>query len=193
MFNQRQIEIVLELCENYGQYMTASYFAEKQQVSLRTIQNDMRQIKDELADLAFLSFQSTAPKGSRVMVKDLSAFADYKENLYQKFSSAAVNYQGERLNQLLLLLLNQHRAISLYDVENTIFVSHSTLINDLKRVMGILQKYDLELMRGSNKVMVDGNEINKRRCLSEEKLLVAKVTLSSSERDRFTAARPRLR
>lgn len=37
MFSQRQLEILLELCENAGSYMTASYFAQKQQVSLRTV------------------------------------------------------------------------------------------------------------------------------------------------------------
>lgn len=172
MFSRRQLEIVLELCENCGQYMTASYFAEKHQVSLRTIQNDTKQIRDELADKEFLEFQSAVPKGSRIVFKELSAFSKYKEKLYQQHGDTVTNYQDERINQLLLLLLDQHRAVSLYDVESTIFVSRSTLLNDLKRVAEILRGYDLELMRSSNKVSVDGNEINKRRCLSEEKLAI---------------------
>lgn len=173
MITQRQIEIVLELCENHDQYMAASYFAEKLQVSLRTIQNDMKQIKAELSGMQFLELQSVAPKGSRIVIHELSAFTDYKEKLYQQLGSSAANYQEERMNQILLLLLNQHRAISLYDLESAVFVSRSTLLSDLKRAAEILQKYDLELMRGSNKVTVDGNEINKRRCLSEENLLLA--------------------
>lgn len=170
---QRQIEIVLELCENHDQYVAASYFAEKLQVSLRTIQNDMKQIKAELSGMQFLELQSVAPKGSRIVIHELSAFTDYKEKLYQQLGSSAANYQEERMNQILLLLLNQHRAISLYDLESAVFVSRSTLLSDLKRAAEILQKYDLELMRGSNKVTVDGSEINKRRCLSEENLLLA--------------------
>lgn len=35
--------------------MTASYFVEKQQVSLRTIQNDTKQIKADLAGSSFLT------------------------------------------------------------------------------------------------------------------------------------------
>lgn len=173
MITQRQIEIVLELCENHDQYMAASYFAEKLQVSLRTIQNDMKQIKAELSSMQFLELQSAAPKGSRIVIRELSAFTEYKEKLYQQLGSSAANYQEERMNQILLLLLNQHRAISLYDLESAVFVSRSTLLSDLKRAAEILQKYDLELMRGANKVTVDGNEINKRRCLSEENLLLA--------------------
>ena len=182
MFNQRQMEIVLELCENSGQYMTASYFADKQQISLRTVQNYMKQIRDELAGKEFLEFQTVVPKGSRIVVKDLSAFSEYKEALYQRLGDTTVDYQDERINQLTLLLLDQHRAISLYDLENTVFISRSTLLNDLKRVSAVLEKYDLELMRGSNKITVDGSEINKRRCISEEKLLaVSDPTLPLSE------------
>lgn len=84
-----------------------------------------------------------------------------------------MNYQSERTNQILLLLLGQHRAISLYDIENTVYVSRSTLLSDLRRVGEVLQKYQLELLRGANKVVIDGSEINKRLCISEENLLMA--------------------
>lgn len=176
MFNQRQLEILLELCENCDRYMTASYFAKKQQVSLRTIQNDIKHIKDDLSGYPCLEFQSVAPKGSRIVVKDLTEFSALKETLYQQFTSTSMNYQTERINQLLLLLLNQHRAISLYDIETSIYVSRSTLLNDLKRVSDVLRTYNLELLRSSNKVVVDGSEINKRMCLSEENLLIANAS-----------------
>lgn len=176
MFNQRQLEIVLELFENQGTYMTASYFAGKQQVSLRTIQNDIRQIKDELSKNSCVSFQSAAPRGSRIIVQDPDAFSILKDTLYQQFSNTSLNYQNERINQILLLLLKQHRAMSMYDIENTVYVSHNTLLNDLKRVAEVLQKYNLELMRSSNKIMADGSEMNKRLCLSEENLLIASAS-----------------
>lgn len=179
MFNQRQIEILLELCENSGNYVTASYFAKVQSVSLRTIQNDISVIKSGIKDYPCVEFQSVAPKGSRIVVKNLPDFASMKEKLYHRLGAAATSYQGERTGQILLLLLKQHRAISLYDLENIIFVSRSTLLNDLKRVAVVLQKYDLELLRGSNKVAVDGSEVNKRRCLLGENLLMGSEDLSS--------------
>lgn len=172
MLNRRQLEILLELCENPNSYMTASYFAQKQQVSLRTIQNDIKAIKNELIKYQCVEFQSVSPKGSRIISKDLPKFTSLKESLYQQFSNTSLNYQSERINKILLLLLKQHRSISYYDVENTIFVSRSTLLNDLKRVDAVLQKYQLEMMRGSNKIVIDGSEINKRMCLSEENLMI---------------------
>ena len=70
MLSRRQIEILLELCENPDTYMTAPYFAQKQQVSLRSIQGDVKAIKSELAQYPCVEFQSAPQKGSRVVVKD---------------------------------------------------------------------------------------------------------------------------
>ena len=64
MLNLRQLEIILELCENPGQYVTASSFAKKQQVSLRTIQNDIKQIKNELSNTGCMDFQTVAAKAA---------------------------------------------------------------------------------------------------------------------------------
>ena len=179
MLTQRQLEILLELCENAGQYMTASYFADKQQVSLRTVQGDMRAIKKNMDQSACTEYQSTA-KGSRIVVLNQAEFAAMKENLYQQLGATTVNCQNERIIQLLLLLLNQRRPVSYYDVENTVFVSRNTLLNDLHTLDSVLEKYRLEVLRSSNKILIDGNEVNKRLCISEENLLMANVSAVSS-------------
>lgn len=173
MLNQRQTEILLELCENPEQYLTASYFAKKQQVSLRTVQNDIKRLKEETLSESSMEFQSAAAKGCRIHVTDQDGFAARKESLYHKFTNAALGYQNERADQILLLLLNQHRSISLFDLENQVFVARSTLLNDLKQVTSILAKYNLELMKSANRVMIDGSELNKRMCLLEEHLMTA--------------------
>lgn len=38
MLNQRQIEILLEFCNHSDEFLTASHFAKKLDVSLRTVQ-----------------------------------------------------------------------------------------------------------------------------------------------------------
>lgn len=172
MLSRRQLEILLELCENPNNYITAPYFAQKQQVSLRTIQSDIKSIKTELLEYPCVEFQSASSKGSRIVIKNEADFSTLKEELYHQFGNTSLSYQNERINKILLLLLEQHRSISYYDVENAIFVSHSTLLNDLKRVDTVLQKYHLELMRGSSKIVIEGSEINKRLCISEENLML---------------------
>lgn len=172
LLNQRQLEIILELFEKPEVYITTSHFSTKHQCSSRTIQNDIRQVKAELDSVDCLTFETVTRKGCRIVINDAAKFSLLKDSYYQQFSSATVNYPNERINQLLHLLLKKHRALSLYGIEAAIFVSRSTLVNDLKAVTEIVSKYNLELLRNSNKVMIDGSEINKRLCLMEQHLII---------------------
>lgn len=161
--------------------MTASYFSSKHQCSLRTIQNDIRQIKTELESTNCVIFESTTRKGCRILIQDSSLFSALKDSYYQQFSSATLNYPNGRVNQILHLLLKEHRAISLYDLESAVFVSRSTLLNDLKGVSEVVARYNLELLRSSNKVIIDGSEINKRLCLMDQNLIITNTVAALSE------------
>ena len=185
MITQRQLEILLEFFENPGTYITASYFADRQHVSLRTIQNDIKAIKNEMETYSCADFQSSAPKGSRIAVTDPKEFLALKEKLYQQYGNNTVGYQNERIRELLQLLLRQHRSISYYDVESAMFVSRSTLQNDLKQVDDILQKYQLELLCGSNRIFIEGDEINKRQCILEENLLLSNTIPAQIEAENY--------
>lgn len=81
LLNQRQLEILLELFEKPEVYMTASYFSSKHQCSLRTIQNDIRQIKTELESTNCVIFESTTRKGCRILIQDSSPFLCIKRLL----------------------------------------------------------------------------------------------------------------
>ena len=74
MLNQRQIEILLEFCNHTEEYLTASYFAEKLNVSLRTVQGDMKAIKQELEEESCACIVSKASKGSCIEVRDSDEF-----------------------------------------------------------------------------------------------------------------------
>ncbi|MDD4371049.1 MAG: BglG family transcription antiterminator [Anaerostipes sp.] len=175
MLNQRQIEILLEFCNHSEEYLTASYFAEKLDVSLRTVQGDMKTIRKELEDETCASLVSKASKGSSIQVDDYEEFSAFVNSLYQQYTTVSLNYPTSRISKILLLLLSRHRAVSMSEMEEKFFISKSTLLNDLKKVEEILEKYHLELMRGSNKIMIDGFEINQRRCLSEQDLYLAHI------------------
>lgn len=175
MLNQRQIEILLELCNHTEEYLTASYFADKLNVSLRTVQGDMKAIKTELEEESCAHIESKASKGSCIVVEDADEFSAFVNSLYQEYTTVSLNYPTSRISKILLLLLSRHRAVTLSEMEEKYFVSKSTLLNDLKKVEEVLDKFHLELMHGSNKVMVDGFEINKRRCLAEQELYLAHI------------------
>lgn len=77
MLNQRQIEILLELCNHTEEYLTASYFADKLNVSLRTVQGDMKAIKTELEEESCAHIESKASKGSCIVVEDADEFLSF--------------------------------------------------------------------------------------------------------------------
>lgn len=173
MLNQRQIEILLEFCNHTDEYLTGTYLADKFNVSLRTVQGDIKIIREELAEETCAKIVSKSAKGSMVEVRDYEEFSTFVTSLYQQYTTVSLNYPVNRVSKMTFLLLNRHRAVSLLDLEEEFYISRSTVLNDLKRVEELLNKFDLELMRGNNKVMIDGFEMNKRHCLSEQDLYLA--------------------
>lgn len=175
MLSKRAIEVLMELCNHPDEFLTGTYLAEKFQVSLRTIQGDMREIKDELKSENCVNIISKTSKGTSIEIKNYEQFSALMNTLYQEYSSTALNYSGSRISTLLLMLLNKHRAVSLYELEEQLHVSTSTLQNDLKKVEEIIRQYELEIFRSKNRVMIDGLEMGKRRCLFEENLYLRHI------------------
>ena len=135
----------------------------------------MKIIRKELEDETCAQLISKASKGSCIQVEDYDEFSAFVNSLYQQYATESLNYPVSRVNKILLLLLNRHRAVSITEIEDKFYVSRSTILNDLKKVEEVIEKYHLELLRGSNKVMIDGSEIHKRRCLAEQDLYLAHV------------------
>lgn len=181
MLNQRQMEILLSMGNEPDVYFTASQFVKEKQVSLRTIQGDIKAIKVELAKEQCAEIRSQTTKGSCLHVYDYEAFSAFIGVLYQKYTNISLNYPNSRVNALILMLLNRHRPIAVYDIEEELFISHSTLINDLKKVAETFEKYQLELLKSNNKIFVDGTEINKRRCLAEKNMYLAHIAAKKGD------------
>lgn len=173
MLNQRSIEILMELCDHSDEYLTGAYFAEKFNVSLRTIQGDMREIKNELKGENCVRLISQTSKGSRIEINDYDEFSVLMNSLYQQYAASSLNFSVSRINQMLFLLLHKHRPVTFFEMEERFFISSSTLRNDLKEIEEILQKYELELFHSKNKVMIHGLEMEKRICLLERNLYLA--------------------
>lgn len=180
MLSKRSIEILMEMCNHPDEFLTGTYLAEKFDVSLRTIQGDMREIKDELKEETCARIISKTSKGSCLEIVNYDEFSMLIHSLYQQYTTDSLNYSVSRTNKILLWLLGRHRAVSFYDLEEQFFVSTSTLQNDLKKIEEVLDRYDLELLRSKNKVVIDGLETAKRRCLAEQNLYLPHM---KNERD----------
>ena len=180
MLNQRQVEILLEMMENAGSFMTASHFTDRHSVSLRTVQGDMKAIRAELEASSCVEYDSMAPKGSRIRILDEDQCRELRNSLLRQYSDNLNGGQEERARQILLLLIRQRRSMSMYDVESSVYISRSTLTGDLKRIREILSDYSLDLLRSSSRLIIDGAETDKRRCILGEKLFLLEGSSAES-------------
>lgn len=77
MLNQRQIGIILTLYENLGNSLTGEQLAKKQKAALRTIQADLKIIREELDQNGVAKLISKRSKGTSLQIEDHNKFSDW--------------------------------------------------------------------------------------------------------------------
>ena len=170
MLNQRQIGIILILYENLGEHLTGEQIAKKQKAALRTIQADLKTIKTELEQTDVAKLISQRSKGTSLQIEDHNKFSDWINNLYMQHTIGVVSYPLERVTRIIYILLERFRDMPMHELEDTLYVAHSTLQSDLKNVQESLTPFRLKLSRGWNRLSIEGAEIDKRICLAENEL-----------------------
>lgn len=170
VLNQRQIGIILNLYENLGGHLTGEQLAKKQKAALRTIQADLKIIREELEQNGVAKLISQRAKGTSLQIEDHNKFSDWINNLYMQHTIGVVSYPLERVTRIIYILLERFRDMPLHELEDTLYVAHSTLQSDLKNVQESLSQFRLKLSRGWNRLSIEGAEIDKRICLAENEL-----------------------
>lgn len=162
MLTKRQKEMIQEFERHSPSFLTADHFVEKFQVSMRTVQSDIKKIREHLATTRYAELISVASKGSQLIIKDYMAF---QVNIQQKEIISESN-QSDRVRKLCVLLLNQKRPINRQKILDQLFIASSTLNMDLKEADKLLSNYQLSVERKRNSgIFISGNEYDKRKCL----------------------------
>lgn len=162
MLTKRQKEMIQEFERHSPSFLTADHFVEKFQVSMRTVQSDIKKIREHLATTRYAELISVASKGSQLIIKDYTAF---QVNIQQKEIISESN-QSDRVRKLCVLLLNQKRPINRQKILDQLFIASSTLNMDLKEADKLLSNYQLSVERKRNSgIFISGNEYDKRKCL----------------------------
>lgn len=136
---QRQKKILIELKNNP---MDISQIAKKQNVTERTIRNDIKSINENLE-----KFNAEINKDSNGLYK---IFMQNKE-LYEKFEKQELlNFEFDysepknRIAYIALKFLFSNKYIKLEDLMDTMYISRSTIQNDMKETRKMLNKYNLD-------------------------------------------------
>ncbi|AXG37758.1 PRD domain-containing protein [Enterococcus gilvus] len=163
MLTKRQTEMILEFERHSPSFLPAEHFVDKLQVSMRTIQSDIKKIREYLAATDYAELYSVASKGSQLIINNQEAF---HQNIQKKKGIATEQHQSDRVRKLCVVLLNQKGPITRQKLLSRLFIASSTLTTDLKEADELLQNYHLRVERKRNAgIVISGNEYDKRKCL----------------------------
>lgn len=168
MLSIRQKNILLLLSKN-NEPISAEWIAKELRVSDRTIRNEIKEMQVESEALG-IRIESIKGKGYQLQVNDHPLFMKEVSSLIDdpnEKSSINFSIQKSRVIYLLKRLLLEKECIKLEQFEDEMFVSKSTIQNDLKLVRKMLHHYHLKLVaRPHYGIQVEGNEFMKRLCFS---------------------------
>ncbi|WP_223820835.1 BglG family transcription antiterminator [Bacillus sp. S3] len=168
MFSKRQIEILSSLSKT-KEPVTAEWLAKEIGVSDRTIRTEIKAMQPECPKLG-VAIESIRGTGYSLRILDQHVFLNEFRHLIQEpivETGYDFSVQEDRVTYLLKRLLLEKDPIKLESFEDELFVSKSTIQNDIKVVRQILEKYQLSLVnRPHYGTQVEGDEYMKRLCLS---------------------------
>ena len=141
------------------QPLTSSVLSNQLGISVRTVKNYIYQINTEYPET--ISSSHTGYSINKDKAYDVLRDILGEEKEIPQTSK-------ERVIYLLNILLKSHQdeQFNIYDIGDELYVSISTIRNELKQVKRKLNKYDLELKSKGDYFKIEGLEKNKRKMLS---------------------------
>lgn len=147
-------ELLLQYLQNNPGWHTSQELAVEIGSSKRTIKNYISQLNSKS------NFIESSVRG-------------YKFNSNKSISPSSKKYQSdiptnkeERVNYIINFLINNAATVNLYDLSENLFVSETTVLQDLKTVQDKVQRFNMELKKDGDFWHLIGNERQKRSLLS---------------------------
>lgn len=156
--NSKHLKIINYLIAN-SNWSSAKVISSQCNVSIRTIRTYITEINQSYLDLI-----DSSNKGYKINEE----FARTIINNFEK-QKKIPQTQKERMHFIIKKLLSSslsHKNIVISDFEDELFISESTLKNDIKKVKNELMKYHLSLVTNKDHVTIEGCEKQKRKVIS---------------------------
>lgn len=167
MLNSRMETILGELLADDGT-ISGSYLANINQVTTRTTRQDVKDLNGILEDFG-ATIDTVMGKGYRLVINDEKSFREYLKSTFTHAHLDTVPKTPEkRISYLLNRLLLSKDYLKLEDLADELFISKSTIQNDIKGLKQILNNYDIRIVSRPNYgLKVEGDEVKLRFCMSE--------------------------
>lgn len=161
---KRQKEIILLLSKS-DEPTSSEWIAKELGISDRTVRNEIKLLQSDIVNSFGLSIESIRGKGYQLKILDNKKLNEYSLEGEERTNN--FDNQNHRVTYILTRLLLAKDFVKLESFLDEMFVSLSTIKNDLKLVRKILKKYNLRLTnRPHYGSKVEGDEYMKRLCLS---------------------------
>ena len=167
MLSKRETQILKLLFDHKHTYLTSQEIASGIDVSNRTARKYLHLLEDALKQESIAVIEAKQGNGYQLKIEDARRFDEFylKEVKNQMASKDITTIQESNDRQYYILnrLFFEQSAVYVDAIADELFVSRSTISNDLVEIKKLITPYQIELQSKSNKgIFIVGNEQNIR-------------------------------
>ena len=167
MLSKRETQILKLLFDHKHTYLTSQEIASGIDVSNRTARKYLHLLEDALKQESLATIEAKQGNGYQLKIEDARRFDEFylKEVKNQMASKDITTIQESNDRQYYILnrLFFEQSAVYVDAIADELFVSRSTISNDLVEIKKLITPYQIELQSKSNKgIFIVGNEQNIR-------------------------------
>lgn len=163
MLDARMKKIIIELSDS--EYVTASELAKILDLNEKAVRTTIGKMRDSLDEYG-IEIESKTRKGYHLLIYDKEKYQAFINNDEWLSKNDIPNNSKEREEWLLDYLLKQHKFVRIDDLSEMLYVSRSTITNDIRNVEDSLKSYHITLIRRPNYGLhIQGSEFDIRNCM----------------------------
>ncbi|MFV0551116.1 MAG: BglG family transcription antiterminator [Anaerorhabdus sp.] len=144
---------LIHILQNSAVPCTASFLASQLDVSSRSVKNYIQEINSLIPDTIYSSHKGYSINNDNAIL------------LLRKNKSSIPQTSNERVTYIINQIIKGNK-IDTYDLCDSMFISYSTIKNELAKVKRKIKPYDLELVIENDTISIVGLEKSKRQLLS---------------------------
>lgn len=161
-------KMILNYLLQKDKIISGQELAKEYDVTTRTIRNDIVAIEGVLANDSGIHIESIRGKGYKVEIFQNEKLFSFLETINENTKSSPIEPE-ERVNYIVNRLLLSSEYLKIDRLADELFISRSTLQNDLLNVKVVLEKFGLKIVsKPSHGVCLVGDEKERRYAISEQ-------------------------
>lgn len=164
----RRQKMILNYLLQKDKIISGQELAKEYDVTTRTIRNDIVAIEEILANDSGIHIESIRGKGYKVEVFQNKKLFSFLKKINDNTESNPIEPE-ERVNYIVNRLLLSSEYLKIDELADELFISRSTLQNDLLNVKVVLGKFGLKIVsKPGHGVCLIGDEKERRYAISEQ-------------------------